>query len=1303
VTYNTPKWHLYLGEPEKDKRCKIVLVDFKSYVVSVDIGADAYLCVGNELPNNGQLPPIDPEITKFLNGGSETVNTNADLNKAEQSRAAAVRSMLGTVNGGVMVGASAWGYINIDLGLFYGYLKAIAGFDISVADYGNSAFCVNLNKRMGRDGWYAMGQFYAYLAAKFGLHIKLGKLIDKRIDIVDAGIGGVFECGLPSPTWIEGRARVKISLLDGLIKINKKFDFECGDRCVAFVGNALDDFNLFDTFTLGTDSVDTGWDEANAYTVDEAMGRAMFTTTASLNSQYRLVDPTALNDIKDGIQADSLLAIHAARTYIFNLDEEKNEHDGQVYGTKGVRLWELDEYDRKAAGYRFGPSYTVERLKTYMPSFESSISYSKRDLDCPYVTSNEKDRYYNFIVDELNDREIPVGVRDKKGTKYHLSGMNLKPGKCYMLVLTGTAYEVENGQRYWCEITDTTRMVNVYQKWMQRKFYFFRTKEREAVSACLDDLTPYIALAYPAPAVGEVTNDEWANAEAYIEDLCQPTIALKEDLSDTEFAKSGKLQWTLRSKLRNSKNFVKTETRDNRFVKNGNCVNMEPDRPFNIHMASDTDDNPLMHNLRLTYIQPSYRALVNWMKEHKYNARSYFGWFSDYYLELYNADPNSVPSDSVHSALYIADWLKNHQAAPVDVDTLDIPLREVVLYDAWFRRSDRTSWKEYLPTNNEKKLNGYRGYTDPLPYERPFIGVRPASPGPNYSYPAIQPYTQDPYTVGEKGYLQEKMDGQRLLDPYAYFSYLSNWVFIGGRAINSYNFDDIRTPHASESLTFSYNTTDLTGVSQISGLRTADAMKVLRNSMANVWNTWYYNDPAQPQYPLPTRLGPEYDRTFANQDGKAQAYYTPWNKEEQQKQKCYGARELWLDFAAPYYVAEALSNKLAEIADELTGKWSKTCQGDKFDQAIKDWNNTHRGQYLTVECRGFQVKVPYYQFPLIFGDCCVGGYDPVTDTHPDETKRGFGKSLGGKSNIIAARWKSYVSCLFWFRLRGGYPWRTSDDFDQFYESRYLNGKARKYIEREYFRARDAMQYIGDLQAYIYRVNAYDINTGLYTYQDVGACSDDSDMAPWFNRSNVTKDKDVVWTNWLDMNIGHPEVRVNGKICQYSYKGYSDYQNLDTTPDEKPVDNSGTQEPQFAYTGNSSHLHSLNQGTQNMSQGTQATQGGNDMFSAMADAMAGMMGGASTNQSGTQSADELIYQQLKAAAESNVNTAIEMLRTIKAQDEDLFKRLFRQLVADMPQLKTRLTQAFSTTTAGQPYTGGSSQQGTSTRPGKKYKK
>ena len=91
------RWHLYLGEPDEKKRVQITLIDYKSKsgIVNVNIGANAYLCIGNELPGNGQLPPINPTISKFLNGGANGgVDTGADAGKAQRGRNKAVKALL---------------------------------------------------------------------------------------------------------------------------------------------------------------------------------------------------------------------------------------------------------------------------------------------------------------------------------------------------------------------------------------------------------------------------------------------------------------------------------------------------------------------------------------------------------------------------------------------------------------------------------------------------------------------------------------------------------------------------------------------------------------------------------------------------------------------------------------------------------------------------------------------------------------------------------------------------------------------------------------------------------------------------------------------------------------------------------------------------------------------------------------------------------------------------------------------------------------------------------------------------------
>ena len=118
----------------------------------------------------------------------------------------------------------------------------------------SNATCTNLGRKPGWNGWYGEGQLYAYLYAKFGLRINLG-FFKKDFDIVDAGIGGVLNMGGPKPTYFTGKARVKLRLLNGLVNMNRSFKFECGDRCDLFMGNALDNFQLFGECSIA----DTWW------------------------------------------------------------------------------------------------------------------------------------------------------------------------------------------------------------------------------------------------------------------------------------------------------------------------------------------------------------------------------------------------------------------------------------------------------------------------------------------------------------------------------------------------------------------------------------------------------------------------------------------------------------------------------------------------------------------------------------------------------------------------------------------------------------------------------------------------------------------------------------------------------------------------------------------------------------------------------------------------------------------------------------------------------------------------------------
>ena len=112
----------------------------------MSVGANAYLCLGNELPNNGQLPEIPAKVRKFLNGSSSGAYANDDISKANAAREKAKKQfgLMGETNGGVMLGAAVWGYVDVDLGLFYGDMGATAGFDISVLLLSEFSLCIFL-------------------------------------------------------------------------------------------------------------------------------------------------------------------------------------------------------------------------------------------------------------------------------------------------------------------------------------------------------------------------------------------------------------------------------------------------------------------------------------------------------------------------------------------------------------------------------------------------------------------------------------------------------------------------------------------------------------------------------------------------------------------------------------------------------------------------------------------------------------------------------------------------------------------------------------------------------------------------------------------------------------------------------------------------------------------------------------------------------------------------------------------------------------------------------------------------------
>ncbi len=1108
--YSPVRWHLYLGEPEESKRCQFILVDFKSKIVSVNIGADGYLCMGNELPGDGRLPEIPLEIRSFLNGDSgDGVYTTPEMEKAQKSRNAAAKALNpyeGNVNGGVMAGAKAWGYIDVDLGLFYGYLRAIAGFDISLVHFKHAPVCVDYgsmgyrDKKPGEDGyygsWYAEGQFYAYLAAKFGLHIKLGKLIDKHIDILNAGIGGVMKMGLPHPVWIDGQARVKVSLLSGLVRIDKKFTFTCGKHCEPFLGNALDGFELFNGCTLASDDKKQGWDMKNAISVNEA-NKISFTTNASLGQRYRLVDPSKRKQIAeaDGAEADDTrYDLQASRTYVFDLDQDFS------YGGS-VRLYEFTDVSSLSYISSISTQETsVKETSAIMNGYErtSSVKRTVNSSDAT-VVSNIYSRY--------KSNSVQYATIEKQGHRYHLKNISLKPDRYYLLQLSGTGYEIKDGRRVWPEVVHT----NDYEPthWMQTKYYFFCTKGTTTFDDMITDLQPYVALARPSAEDNGLFNKLGEEIECYLSDVNNPYIAFNQSGVDVglgqvmildKFKKkypNCQLNWKIQrlnddgSKVDNvvvRKAVIKSDKSGGRYQ-----YGIAPEVPFEFDQRWSFNIKLQMSYFKgyetryfkdaLAYVYSprsgkqypgSYNGDMNKFDFPKVLVE---GELSEFIVKKYGAsnlykfdqELATMKEDPSFAALsraeqftkfieskgwydQFSDWVTPIRDQYVEVrkdSDFTVPVYEKIdLADLYVKPYDYGGGHWRRP--GEDRFGTYKDHRLKIEYEQPYIGATVEKNGVQFDYTINRGNEWNDVTVKPTNDALPT----RLLDPFLYFAFLQRWVFLGDISVKAYSWDNVSTPYATESLVFTLNNTDVTGSLLNSDWEEGMDLYQLRDAMYSCW----INTLDDVTYPLP--ISDEYAReyTLANQREYA-AGFDSWLTNNRPHLK--GFKQLFEKLAEPYYVAEELCGKIDSIFRKLISIDNGTLPVPRAEYVAKqmqEWSDVHRGLYLEVSRGSCSVRVPYYQFPLLAMPKEVFANNDKKGNIPDMRKN-------------QAYWGTLGSRLTRSIVISGHNVTP-------YPQKYQEGWGYNGDE---FKAAEALKHIKSIRCKSYRLNAFDVNTGLYTY------------------------------------------------------------------------------------------------------------------------------------------------------------------------------------------------------------------------------
>ena len=1148
-TYNTPKWHVYLGEPDPKKRCSFTVLKFNGKIVKIDIGANAYLCLGNELPNGGQLPPIPDKISKFLDGdeGGEKAGVDGSLAQANSSRAKAAKALLNpnSCEGGVMVGASAWGDITIDLGLLYGSLESLAGFDCALVNYGDGAFCMNSGSVMGYKGWYAMGQLYAYLRAVLGVHIKIGKLIDEKINFIDAALGGLLEVGLPNPTWVEGKMRIKISLLGGLCKINKKFEFSAGDHCVPFKGNALDGFEMFQNVSLGSDSLVQAICDPTFHVSKNDVKRMTFTTTSSIGSHYRLLDPSYVDEIERNLKPgeekketseeeyEKNLTLHGSRTYVFDINQDKDLHGmnmgvrlfdlGMPYRVAGsdfddsdcLKAWSIGDSNpnnskvaRLIANYFNNPSTSLS---------ESSIDYGRdKSLKATPEGYLEGDNSFEYLENKLLAGESvyrlqygkvtacpeeDVSFREDKGTTFHLTGMNnLQGGHVYALYLTANAYEIDNGVRVWCEYVKNKELHRI--KWQQGKFWFFYVKdeiEDKVVGDSLRSLEPYVALAYPSLDGTKVNDDRGAGTiKAYYNDIMKPTIALNRDISAE--VKADSMQWILTT-LNAAGDTLKVQTRNAKYImdQGGNCINLEPDSCFDgLSEFASAKSNARKNQLTYDFSNEIYHLQLNYKYYHTGEVR--YGRYNNYVR--YDGEPH----DSIRSLVNL--WLT--------------PMPYGVEVDG---KTYNESWLE--TTQGDVK--------EALPYSLPYVGAKVYSE-PKVEYYEYEKKLSDNQIIGNNSVTTGNIP-YRLVDPYLYFAYLGKYAFIGDRATQAYAFDDAYLPFGTETLIFQYNNTIVNP--EVLRYETPKSLVQVRDQMYGIWNDWAYQKGSnQPKFPLPTLLKTISGLTTANQDGKASTV-VPRNVRLSADDYTYGLEDLARSYAGAYIAAKLLCDTLKHFSSELVNLYYSSPSNWNADRGrqestalnnnVLNWNRKNRGRYIEIDTLGYNVRVPFYQLPLLFGNCFGDGafINAKNGNYSilDNQDRTFAFSFDGKQGLgNNDLWFSGMSNLLFFRLNdmgdSRHPdfelankakvsaqifkgWEPGEEpyRDIYQTSRGQGVMANRNVAWDKFRPDVGLEQVTEFKAQLYRLDCYDISTGQYCLSTT-AYDNGRGGGPWYKTVNI---------------------------------------------------------------------------------------------------------------------------------------------------------------------------------------------------------
>ena len=261
IHFDPDEWYMHLGSPSDRIGIKLNLGN----ILNLRMGS--YLMTGSRIPD---MPAPPAALASILQEDLSKLTLGRNLENLSTGKGFAFGADLQVSTG------------DITFLMLYANFLAGLGFDIMLKDYG-SLQCEQTGRQVGIDGWYAMGQAYAYLQGELGVRINLWFLRTK-FPIIKGSAATLMQAMLPNPSSFRGYLGVNVNVL-GLIKGSMRFKLNLGDECDLVIpgGSPLQMAMISDVAPGDGDS------EISVFTMPQA------TFNVSLDTSFEAEDDTGMH------------------------------------------------------------------------------------------------------------------------------------------------------------------------------------------------------------------------------------------------------------------------------------------------------------------------------------------------------------------------------------------------------------------------------------------------------------------------------------------------------------------------------------------------------------------------------------------------------------------------------------------------------------------------------------------------------------------------------------------------------------------------------------------------------------------------------------------------------------------------------------------------------------------------------------------------------------------------------------------------------------------------------------------------